>query len=96
MTGIQLSGLSSAAGNHGIRGVQIAGLLAQSQTCAGLQMALWNGSESMCGVQLGLMNFAVPAENGFVIQIGLVNGIGRDEKAGWSGMRIIPIINASW
>ena len=96
MTGIQLSGLSSMAGNYGIRGVQIAGLLAQAETCSGFQMSLWNGAPKMCGVQIGLLNFAGTAEGGFVVQIGLVNGISRGEADGWSGMRILPVINAGW
>ena len=68
-----------------------------AESCRGVQIALWNGSESMCGVQIGLMNFAVPAEDGWVLQIGLVNGIGRDSKSGWfDGMRYLPVINVGW
>ena len=97
MTGLQLAGLFSMAGSKGIRGVQIAGLLSQAVSCRGVQIALWNGAESMCGVQIGLMNFAVPAEDGWVLQIGLVNGIGRDSKSGWfDGMRYLPVINVGW
>ena len=97
MTGLQLAGLFSIAGSKSVRGVQIAGLLSQAESCRGVQIALWNGSESMCGVQIGLMNFAVPAEDGWVLQIGLVNGIGRDSKSGWfDGMRYLPVINVGW
>jgi hypothetical protein len=95
MKGIQLAGLFSITGEKGIRGVQIAGLLSQSHSCRGGQIALWNGSESMCGVQIGLMNFAIPADDGWVLQIGLVNGIRRDStKSGWiDGMRYFPVVN---
>ena len=63
----------------------------------GLQIACYNGAESMCGVQIGLMNCAVPAEDGWILQIGLVNGIGRDSKSGWlDGMRYLPVINFGW
>lgn len=98
MKGIQLAGLFSITGEKGIRGVQIAGLLSQSHSCRGGQIALWNGSESMCGVQIGLMNFAIPADDGWVLQIGLVNGIRRDStKSGWlEGTRYFPIINFGW
>ena len=97
MTGLQLAGLFSIAGSKSVRGVQIAGLLSKAESCRGVQIALWNGSESMCGVQIGLMNFAVPAEDGWVLQIGLVNGIGRDSKSGWfDGMRYLPVINVGW
>ena len=97
MTGLQLAGPFSIAGSKSVRGVQIAGLLSQAASCRGVQIALWNGSESMCGVQIGLMNFAVPAEDGWVLQIGLVNGIGRDSKSGWfDGMRYLPVINVGW
>ena len=97
MTGLQLAGLFSMAGSKGIRGVQIAGLLSQAAYCRGVQISLWNGSESMCGVQIGLMNFAVPAEDGWVLQMGLVNGIGRDSMSGWlEGTRYFPIVNFGW
>ena len=97
MSGLQLAGLLSIVGSKRGRGVQIAGLLSQAESCRGVQIALWNGSESMCGVQIGLMNFAVPAEDGWVLQIGLVNGIGRDSKSGWfDGMRYLPVINFGW
>jgi len=98
MKGIQLAGLFSITGEKGIRGVQIAGLLSQSHSCRGGQIALWNGSESMCGVQIGLMNFAIPADDGWVLQIGLVNGIRRDStKSGWiDGMRYFPVVNIGW
>lgn len=97
MTGLQLAGLFSIAGNNCIHGVQIAGLLSQSESCHGAQIALWNGSESMYGAQIGLMNFAVPAEDGWVLQIGLVNGIGRDSKSGWlDGTRYLPVVNLGW
>ena len=98
MKGIQLAGLFSITGEKGIRGVQIAGLLSQSHSCRGGQIALWNGSESMCGVQIGLMNFAIPADDGWVLQIGLVNGIMRDStKSGWiDGMRYFPVVNIGW
>ncbi len=98
MKGIQLAGLFSLTGEKGIRGVQIAGLLSQSHSCRGGQIALWNGSESMCGVQIGLMNFAIPADEGWVLQIGLVNGIRRDStKSGWiDGMRYFPVVNIGW
>ena len=97
MTGLQLAGLFSIVGNKSVRGVQIAGLLSQADSCRGVQIALWNGSGSMCGVQIGLMNFAVPAEDGWILQIGLVNGIGRDSKSGWlDGMRYLPVINFGW
>ena len=97
MTGLQLAGLFSMAGSKGIRGVQIAGLLSQAAYCRGVQISLWNGSESMCGMQIGLMNFAVPAEDGWVLQMGLVNGIGRDSMSGWfEGRRYFPIVNFGW
>ena len=97
MTGLQLAGLFSMAGSKGIRGVQIAGLLSQAAYCRGVQISLWNGSESMCGVQIGLMNFAVPAEDGWVLQMGLVNGIGRDSMSGWfERTRYFPIVNFGW
>ena len=98
MKGIQLAGLFSITGEKGIHGVQIAGLLSQSHSCRGGQIALWNGSESMCGVQIGLMNFAIPADDGWVLQIGLVNGIRRDStKSGWiDGMRYFPVVNIGW
>ena len=98
MKGIQLAGLFSITGEKGIRGVQIAGLLSQSHSCRGGQIAFWNGSESMCGVQIGLMNFAIPADDGWVLQMGLVNGIRRDStKSGWiDGMRYFPVVNLGW
>ncbi len=97
MTGFQLAGLFSMAGSKGIRGVQIAGLFSQAASCRGVQIALWNGAESMCGMQIGLMNFAVPAEDGWVLQIGLVNGIGRDSRSGWfDGTRYLPVVNFGW
>lgn len=95
MAGLQAAGLFSFAVDF--RGVQIAGLLSQAPECRGLQMAFWTASESMCGVQIGVMNFAVPAEDGWVVQIGLVNGIGRDKDAGWfEGTRYFPGINIGW
>ena len=97
MTGFQLAGLVSMAGSKGVRGVQIAGLLSQAASCRGVQIALWNGAESMCGMQIGLLNFAVPAEDGWVLQIGLVNGIGRDSMSGWlEGTRYLPVVNFGW
>ena len=95
MAGLQAAGLVSFAVDF--RGVQIAGLLSTARECRGLQMAFWTGSESMCGVQIGVMNFAVPAEDGWVVQIGLLNGIGRDKDAGWfEGTRYFPGINIGW
>lgn len=95
MAGLQAAGLVSFAVDF--RGVQIAGLLSQAPECHGLQMAFWTASQSMCGVQIGVMNFAVPAEDGWVVQIGLVNGIGRDKDAGWfEGTRYFPGINIGW
>ena len=36
-------------------------------------------------------------EDGWVFQIGLVNGIGRDSKSGWfDGMRYLPVVNVGW
>ena len=95
MAGLQTAGLFAFAVDF--RGVQIAGLLSTARECRGLQMAFWTGSESMCGVQIGVMNFAVPAEDGWVVQIGLLNGIGRDKDAGWfEGTRYFPGINIGW
>ena len=41
--------------------------------------------------------FAAPAKYGWVFQIGLVNGIGKDEKCTWTkGIRYLQIMNAAW
>ena len=49
----------------------------------------------MVAVSLG-PTFPEP-EDGWVFQIGLVNGIGRDSKSGWfDGMRYLPVINVGW
>ena len=94
-TGIELAGGVSMCCDF--RGVQLAGLLSQADSCCGLQMAFYNGSASMCGVQIGVLNFAAPAKDGWVIQLGLVNGIGKDEKCTWTeGIRYLPIVNAGW
>ena len=77
-TGIELAGGVSMC--RDFRGAQLAGLLSQAESCCGLQLAFYTGSASMCGVQVGVMNFAVPAKDGWVVQLGLVNGIGKDEK----------------
>ena len=94
-TGIELAGGVSMC--RDFRGAQLAGLLSQAESCCGLQLAFYNGSASMCGVQVGVMNFAVPANDGWVVQLGLVNGIGKDEKSSWTeGIRYLPIVNAGW
>ena len=94
-TGIELAGGVSMC--RDFRGAQLAGLLSQAESCCGLQLAFYNGSASMCGVQVGVMNFAVPAKDGWVVQLGLVNGIGKDEKSSWTeGIRYLPIVNAGW
>ena len=86
----------------GMTGVQIAGLLSQAASSQhaenrGLQIACYNGAVSMCGVQIGLINFACPAKDGWVVQIGLINGISHDEDATYfSGMRYMPIVNVGW
>lgn len=93
--GIELAGVSSCC--RKFKGVQLAGLLAQADSCGGLQLAFYNGSASMCGVQIGVLNFAVPAKDGWVVQLGLVNGIGKDEKCTWTeGIRYLPIMNVGW
>lgn len=93
--GVQLAGLVSMSCDF--QGIQIAGLLSQADSCRGLQVAFYNGSASMCGVQIGVLNFAAPAKDGWVFQIGLVNGIGKDEKCTWTkGIRYLPIMNAAW
>ena len=94
-TGIELAcGVSMCCD---FRGVQLADLLSQAESCCGLQLAFYNGSASMCGVQIGVLNFAAPAKDGWVIQLGLVNGIGKDEKCTWTeGIRYLPIVNAGW
>ena len=93
--GIELAGVSSYC--RKFKGVQLAGLLTQADSCCGLQLAFYNGSASMCGVQIGVLNFAVPAKDGWVVQFGLVNGIGKDEKSTWTeGQRYLPIMNAGW
>ena len=94
-TGIELAGGVSMCCEF--RGAQLAGLLSQAGSCCGLQLAFYNGSASMCGVQVGVLNFAVPAKDGWVVQLGLVNGIGKDEKSTWTeGIRYLPIVNAGW
>ena len=94
-TGIELAGGVSMC--RDFRGAQLAGLLSQAESCCGLQLAFYTGSASMCGVQVGVMNFAVPAKDGWVVQLGLVNGIGKDEKSSWTeGIRYLPIVNAGW
>ena len=94
-SGIELAGGVSMCCDF--RGVQFAGLLSQADSCCGLQMAFYNGSVSMCGVQIGVLNFAVPAKDGWVVQLGLVNGIGKDEKSTWTdGIRYLPIMNIGW
>ncbi len=99
--GLQLGGIVSATAS-GITGVQIAGLLSQAASSRdaenrGLQIACYNGAKSMCGVQIGLINFASSARDGWIVQIGLVNGISHDEDATYfSGMRYMPIVNVDW
>ena len=94
-TGIELAGGVSICCDF--RGVQLAGLLSQAGSCCGLQLAFYNGSASMCGVQIGVLNFAVPAKDGWVVQLGLVNGVGKDEKCTWTeGIRYLPIMNIGW
>ena len=94
-SGIELAGGVSMCCDF--RGVQLAGLLSQAESCCGLQLAFYNGSASMCGVQIGVLNFTAPAKDGWVIQLGLVNGIGKDEKCTWTeGIRYLPIVNAGW
>ena len=94
-TGIEIAGGVSMCCDF--RGVQIAGLLSQAESCCGLQLAFYNGSASMCGVQIGVLNFAVPSKDGWVVQLGLVNGIGKDGKSTWTeGLRYLPIMNAGW
>ena len=94
-TGIELAGIFSCC--RKFKGAQLAGLLTQAESCCGLQLAFYNGSPSMCGVQIGVLNFAVPAKDGWVVQLGLVNGIGKDEKCTWTeGIRYLPIMNAGW
>ena len=93
--GIELAGGVSLCCDF--RGVQLAGLLSQAESCCGLQLAFYNGSASMRGVQIGVFNFAAPAKDGWVVQLGLVNGIGKDEKSTWTeGIRYLPIMNAGW
>jgi len=95
VSGIQAAGFVSQALE--LRGLQFAGLISSAYECRGLQVAFWTSSTSMCGVQVGVMNFAVPAKDGWVVQIGLLNGIGRDENAGWiEGTRYFPGINIGW
>ena len=86
---------------YGMTGVQVAGLLSQASEeegmNRGLQIACYNGAESICGVQIGLINYALPAKDGWVVQIGLVNGISQDKHATYfSGMRYMPILNVGW
>ena len=99
-SGLQLGGIASVTAS-GMTGVQVAGLLSQASeeegVNRGLQIACYNGAESMCGVQIGLINYARPAEDGWVVQIGLVNGISQDKHATYfSGMRYMPILNVGW
>ena len=100
-SGLQLGGIASVTVS-GMTGVQIAGLLSQAASSQhaenrGLQIACYNGAVSMCGVQIGLINFACPAKDGWVVQIGLINGISHDEDATYfSGMRYMPIVNVGW
>ena len=45
----------------------------------------------------GLHLSPIAIEDGWVFQIGLVNGIGRDSKSGWfDGMRYLPVVNFGW
>ena len=93
--GVQLAGLASMGRDS--RGVRIAGLISLTESFRGLQVAFYNSSVSMCGVQIGVLNFAVPAKDGWVFQLGLVNGICKDEKCTWTeGIRYLPIVNAGW
>ena len=93
--GVQLGGVTSTTGDF--CGVQIAGVFSQTEMCRGLQMAFCNESASMCGVQIGVLNFAVPVKDGWVVQLGLVNGIGKGEKSTWTdGIRCLPIMNIGW
>ena len=99
--GLQLGGIASVT-PYGLTGVQIAGLLSQVSgdnraVNRGLQIACYNGAESMCGVQIGLVNYACTAKDGWVVQIGLVNGITHDKHATYfRGMRYMPILNVGW
>lgn len=95
-TGLQAAGIFSIANE--LRGVQFAGLISQADECRGLQVAFWTACPSMCGVQVGVMNYAIPAEDGWVVQIGLINGIGRDKWASrwFEGTRYCPGINIGW
>ena len=101
MCGLQLGGIASVT-PYGMTGVQVAGLLSQVSednraVNRGLQIACYNGAESMSGVQIGLINYALPAKDGWVVQIGLVNGITHDKHATYfSGMRYMPILNVGW
>ena len=101
MCGLQLGGIASVT-PYGMTGVQMAGLLSQVSEDnralnRGLQIACYNGAESMSGVQIGLINYALPAKDGWVVQIGLVNGITHDKHATYfRGMRYMPILNVGW
>ena len=93
--GIELAGVASVC--RVFQGVQVAGLLSQAGSCRGLQVAFYNASPSICGVQIGVLNMAVPAKDGWVVQLGLVNGIGKDENSTWTeGSRYLPILNVGW
>ena len=94
-TGIELSGVASLCVDFS--GVQLAGLIAGVESCRGLQVAFYNSASSMCGVQIGVLNFARPAKDGWVVQLGLVNGIAWGEKITWTeGIRYLPIMNVGW
>jgi hypothetical protein len=94
--GLQLAGLFAGVSEE-MRGVQVSGLFASAESCRGLQVSLWNSALSMSGVQIGALNFAVPDKDGFVIQIGLVNGIAQDKyKSGWTDFRYLPVVNMGW
>ena len=59
-----------------------------------------NGSGAfvrLSSVGAGIVSIAVPDKDGFVIQIGLVNGIAQDKyKSGWTDLRYLPVVNMGW
>lgn len=95
LTGLSIGGLVSMTRKG--RGVQVGSLLASSEDHCGVQIACYNATSAMCGVQIGILNFAIPAKDGWVVQIGLVNGIAYDEKYTWfTGIRYLPLVNVGW
>lgn len=71
LTGVQVSGLLNVAGDNA-KGIQLAGVMnVTGRTTQGLQISLFNYSEKVNGLQIGLVNFYKKEMKGF--QLGLIN-----------------------